>query len=239
MLRSQDVDTKIRISDKPPTNASLSYSPPSSPIPSSVPSSSEDSLLSPKVSQLQLHVNPITPLGSTGPPGPSSSTSPSILPSQPMSAQLPNTVPPVSILPSQPTGLALAPLTACPLSSTSSQAESRVGNACSEGTISSPASNAGVPLSGLRVSITSPLQKLSTIKPHAATNVAEVVGHVPSQFPGPSFAHDVATVVPPDLGAQPPLDQGLSGALTTQVPAAQAQTRKKNWIQKYIWDYKK
>jgi hypothetical protein len=84
------------------------------------------------------------------------------------------------------------------------------------------------------VTITSPLPKLSTIKPPAATNVAGVARHVPSQFPGPSFAHEVATVVPPDIGAPPPLDQVQSGA-----PTPQAQTQKKNWIQKYIWDYKK
>jgi hypothetical protein len=120
------------------------------------------------------------------------------------------------------------------LPTTSSQGESLGVHARLEGTISSPASNAGIPPSGLRVTITSPLQKLSTIKPPAATNVAGHVRHVPSQFPGPSFAHEVATVVPPDPGAPPPLDQAQSGA-----PTALAQTLKENWIQKYIWDYKK
>ncbi|KAF8497903.1 hypothetical protein F5888DRAFT_262615 [Russula emetica] len=242
MLRSQDVNIKIRISDKPPTNASLSYSPPSSPIPSSVPNSSDDSLLSPKGFQPQWHVNPITPLGSTGPPvapAPSSPASPFILPSQSTSAPLPNTAPPVSMLPLPPTGPALAPLTACLLSDTSLQEESPRGESARlEGTISSPVPNAGGPPSGLRVTITSPLHKISTVKPSAATNVAEVARHVPSQFLGPSFAHEVVTVVPPDLGAPPPLDQAQPRAPTPQVPTPQAQTRKRNWFQKHIWDYK-
>jgi hypothetical protein len=241
MLRSQDVNIKIRISDKPPTNASLSYSPPSSPIPSSVPNSSDDSLLSPKGSKPQWHINPITPLGSTGPPvapAPSSPASPFILPSQPTSAPLPNTAPPVSMLPLPPTGPALDPFTACPLSDPSLQEESREESARLEGTISSPVSNAGGPPSGLRVTITSPLQKICTIKPPAATNVAEVAIHVPSQFLGPSFAHEVPTVVPADLGAPPPLDQAQPRAPTPQVPTPQAQTLKRNWFQKHIWDYK-
>ena len=116
MLRSQDVNIRIRISDEPPANASFRYSPLSSPMPSPVPNSSHDSLLSPKVSQVQRHVNPITHLGSRGLPdalAPLPSASPSMFPSQPMTAPLQNITSPVPLFPLPPTGPAL---TALPLS---------------------------------------------------------------------------------------------------------------------------
>jgi hypothetical protein len=122
---------------------------------------------------------------------------------------------------------------ACLISDTPLQEESRRESARLEGIISSPVSNAGVPPSGLRVTITSPLRKISAIKPPAATNVPEVTGYVPS------FAHEVATLVPLDLGASPPPDQAQSGAPTLQIPVPQAQTLKRNWFQKFVWDYKK
>jgi hypothetical protein len=134
---------------------------------------------------------------------------------------------------------AVVPSALLPISDTPLQEKSRGESARLEGTISSPVSNAGVPPSGLRVAITSPLQKISTIRPPAATNVAEVAGHVPGQFLGPSFAHKVATVVPLDLGAPPQPDQAQSGAPTLQIPVPQAQTLKRNWFQKFVWDYKK
>lgn len=236
MLRSQDFNFKIRISDKPPTNATLGYSPPSSPIPSSMASSSGDSLLSREGFQPQRHMDSMTSLGSTGPPGDpvtSCSTSPSVLPSQPTSVPLPNTAPPLSMSPLPPTGPVLAHLTlpACPFSETSLREELREKSPCFKGSIPSPVPNAGIPPSDLRVTITSPLQKISIPKPPAVNNVPEVARPVPGQFPGTSFAHEVATAVPPDIRADapPPPDQAHSGA----------PTQRKSWFRKYIWDYKK
>ena len=173
MLRSQDVNIGLRISAKPPTNTSLSYSHSSSPIPSSVPSSSDGGLLSPKVSQR--HTDLMVLLGSTGPPdipAPSPPASPLTFPSRPTPASLQDAALPVSLLPLLPTGPALAPLTAC------------------------PPSNTGVPPLGLRVIITSPLQQISITEPPTETNVVEVAGHVPGQFPDPTLGYEVAEVVP-------------------------------------------
>ena len=217
MLRSQDVNIRLRISAKPPTNASLSYSHPSSSIPPSVPSNSDGGLLSPKVSQPQRHTNLMAPLGSTGPPdvpAPSPPASPLTFPSRPTPASLQDAALPISLLPLLPTGPALAPLTAC------------------------LPSNTGVPPLGLSVIITSPLQQISTTKPPTETNVAEVAGHVPGQFPDLTFAYEVATVVPSDVDS-PPLNQEWSCASLAHVPAPQTRPGKKNWFQKYIWDYKK
>ena len=211
MLRSQDVNIRIRI--LPPTNASLSSSVLSSPIPSSVPSNSDDSLLSPN--QLQRHTNIMAPLGSTGPPDVPTllppASPPASPPSLPTPAPLQNTV---SLLPLLPTGPALDPTTTSP-----------------------PSYTGAFPL-GLRVITTSQLQQINTTEPPTTTNVAEVAGHVLGQFPGPTFAHEVATVVPSDPDSLP-LNQARSYASAPHVLAPQTRTGKKNWFQKYIWDYKK
>jgi hypothetical protein len=87
------------------------------------------------------------------------------------------------------------------------------------------------------VTITSPLQ---VIKPHAERKEAEVAEHVPNQFT-PSFEHEVATVVPSDLGVPAPLTQAQIVVPTKKrsdpLPLHQAENavptkRKKHWYQK-------
>jgi hypothetical protein len=265
LKRGLTVNTNLRITDKPPSNTSPSYSPQYPPNLRMLSISSDDSLLPnlspqsrPRPLQIQIpgpSVGPPTPSNygtplsarspvaqSPGIPTPPSPNVPSILspqpvpvasPPSPAALLIPLTLPqPTPVLPLTERAT-LAPQAARPPSELSQEPVSE-GGAFSEAQQNPPR----MPITEVSLSATMTITSREVRRipgSHAEGIGGGIDEQLPSQVPNSYFEHAGAPNLAPKPASPPRPDEEEPGAISQGQP----QRRKRNWFQKYIFDYKK
>ena len=214
MLRSPDVN--VRLSTKLPINPNPGSPAPSSPIPQC---GSSSSVGSPPPTDTPQYLSSMSELPqaemSPRPPARPPPEPPFNLPSQLTAVPAHSTRVPL------PTSLSPQPPSVTP-PSTGSAPLARITRPIHD-----------THLRGVSKGDSAFLGDMSTTTP---SHGAEVAGHVPSHRPDPGLQHNVTGVVTPGPLSQ---QQVQTVVPTLQVPAPETQKRKRNWFQKYVYDYAK